>query len=331
MTIKEVARLAGVSQASVSRYLNGGPLSESKRLTIEETIKETGYRPSMAARVMRHGKVNQIGVIVPKMFYSNAGSQIVEGITEIVQDRGYMVVLGNTKRVIEKEKEYIALMQSNRAAGMIIMGTSVSPQIEDIYRASKIPLVITGQKIKGLHCVYHNDYKAMYELTEMVLDRGRKKIAFIGVGDDDPQAGSARHRAAEDAYAAHRGDSKDLIYVKADFDVQSGHQAMLSLLQREPDIDGLICATDSIALGALSVMLRAGKKPGDDFSIVGVGNSWVHDYSVTPLTTAHCFYKECGQEAARMLLEMIENSGSDDPVPVRQTCMEYRIMDRGSV
>ena len=95
MTIKDVARLAGVSPAAVSRYLNGGSLSEEKRVQVREAIRTTGYRPDVAAQTLRTGRVNQVGVIVPKI-HSDSVSQVSAGISGALAQQGYLTLLGST-------------------------------------------------------------------------------------------------------------------------------------------------------------------------------------------------------------------------------------------
>ena len=95
MTIKDLARQAGVSPASVSRYLNGGPLSQGKRAAIRAVIEKTGYYPDQAAHTLRTGKLRQVGVIVPRI-HSQTVSQVIAGIEEILSEEGYLPVLGST-------------------------------------------------------------------------------------------------------------------------------------------------------------------------------------------------------------------------------------------
>lgn len=330
MTIKDVAKVAGVSPAAVSRYLNGGSLSEKKREIIKKTIEETGYRPTVAAQMMRTGKQKQVGILVPKI-YSDSVAQIVEGATEQLQEKGYVVVLGNTGSNEVKELDYMSLMEANQASGLIIMGTTVTPVREDAYRACKIPVIITGQNISGIPCVYHDDYNAAKDLMARILNKKRSNVAFIGVTDKDPQAGRARRMGVEDAFMKAGRKREDLLIEITDFDAKGGYEAMQKLLLRDPHIDGVMCATDSIALGAMRALFEAGRTPGKEVSIAGIGDSWTDTYSLIPLTTAHFFYRQCGEDAAQMLLSMIENVDNIDSIPSRQMCLEYKIIERGSI
>ena len=120
MTIKEVAQLAGVSSAAVSRYINGGSLSDQKREKIRKAIELTGYRPNLMARSMRTGRGGQVGVIVPKI-HSDSVSAVMAGISNTLAEAGYMTLLGNAELSDEKEIRYLELMQNNQVAGIILM------------------------------------------------------------------------------------------------------------------------------------------------------------------------------------------------------------------
>ena len=191
MTIKEVAQLAGVSSAAVSRYINGGSLSDQKREKIRKAIELTGYRPNLMARSMRTGRGGQVGVIVPKI-HSDSVSAVMAGISDTLAEAGYMTLLGNAELSDEKEIRYLELMQNNQVAGIILMAGSMTPEKEALISEMRIPVVITGQNFEGMPCVYHNDYYAAATLAEHMIARGRKKIAYIGVTERDLSAGLAR-------------------------------------------------------------------------------------------------------------------------------------------
>ena len=176
MTIKEVARLAGVSPAAVSRYLNGGPLSKEKRERVAQAIEETGYRPNLMAKTMRTGRMRQVGIIVPRIF-SESVNQVMDGIAEELLEKDYLTVLGYSDKNKDRELQYLEMMQSNRVAGIILMATTLSDIKKISLENCAVPLVITGQNFENLPCVYHDDYNAMRELTELIIRKGSSKIA----------------------------------------------------------------------------------------------------------------------------------------------------------
>lgn len=147
MTISDIAKMAGVSSAAVSRYLNGGPLSEQKRAVIHEVVEKTGYRPDTAAQTLRTGKVNQVGVIAPSIGSQSVG-QITAGIASELDAKSYLMLLGNTELDAQRELGYLTAMQRNHVAGIILLGSYYTPQLAQALKNCRVPVVVTGQRFR---------------------------------------------------------------------------------------------------------------------------------------------------------------------------------------
>lgn len=330
MTISDIAKMAGVSSAAVSRYLNGGPLSEQKRAAIQEVVEQTGYRPDAAARTLRTGRVNQIGVIAPSIS-SQSVWQITAGIASVLEQEKYLMLLGSTEMNEERELSYFTAMQHNHVAGIILLGSFYTPELSRAIQNCRVPLVITGQHFPELPCVYSDNYGAARELSRRMLDRGRRKLVYIGGTEGDQQEGITSCRAGvRDALAAAGMDPEQLPRVSCTrFTVEEGHRCMTELLRLYPDLDGVVCVTENVALGALKALKAAGRVVGEDVSLAGIGDSSEAALAEPGITTARFYQKQVGAEAARMLLQRLENP--DPREPVRQTTLGYSIVDRGSI
>ena len=147
MTISDIAKLAGVSSAAVSRYLNGGPLSEQKRAVIQAVVEKTGYSPDTAAQTLRTGKVRQVGVIVPSISSQSVG-QITAGIASELDAKNYLLLLGNTELDAQRELGYLTAMQRNHVAGIILLGSYYTPQLAQALKNCRVPVVVTGQRFQ---------------------------------------------------------------------------------------------------------------------------------------------------------------------------------------
>ena len=141
MTISDIAKMAGVSSAAVSRYLNGGSLSEQKRAVIHEVVEKTGYRPDTAAQTLRTGKVNQVGVIAPSIGSQSVG-QITAGIASELDAKSYLMLLGNTELDAQRELGYLTAMQRNHVAGIILLGSYYTPQLAQALKNCRVPVVV---------------------------------------------------------------------------------------------------------------------------------------------------------------------------------------------
>lgn len=328
MTIKEIAQMAGVSTAAVSRYFNGGSLSQEKRESIRKTIEETGYRPDTTAQMLRTRVTDYVGVIVPKVS-ANAVGHVTDGIAEVLLENGYLCLLANSAHNPEQELSFLELFEGRAVAGIILMATVLTPRHEDCLKNCSVPLVVAGQKYEGIPCIYHDDFHAAKELTERMLQRGRKRLAYIGVTQQDVAVGVHRKQGVEAALAAAGLDAKIPCAISS-FGVEGGKQTMEELLAAHRDLDGVMCATDQIAIGAMTALKEAGKRIPEDVSIAGIGDSWAGTYVTPKLTTARLYYRACGMEAASLLLSMMQSDKKKE-LPVRQTMLGYTVIDRESI
>ncbi|SEQ25711.1 LacI family transcriptional regulator, sucrose operon repressor [Lachnospiraceae bacterium NE2001] len=327
MTIKEIAELAGVSTAAVSRYFNGGSLSDEKRKIIGKVVEEHNYTPNALAKTMRTGRSGQIGVIVPTI-HSDSMTQILTGIDEILKANDYSFILCCTDGEQEKEVQYIENMQRGGMDGIILMGTYMTPHLKDAIENSIIPIVVTGQSFSGVSSVYHDDVHSMKEITLLMLEK-RDKVAYIGVDEKDEAAGQARRRGVEKAFD-ERGIGLDkLIKAVSPFTVDGGYKEAMSLLEKYPDLNGIVCATDMIALGAIKAIKETGRKVPKDVSVTGVGNIWPGMMINPPLTTVKLYFEECGRVATKQLLGMMDADETD--VPISNIKLGYQIIERGSI
>ena len=268
MNITEFAKAAGVSKSAVSRYFNDGYVSEEKRRLIEAAIEATGYAPSVQAQNVRTRVTKLVGVIIPKLS-SESCAREVEGISQVLSEQGYQLLLVNSANDPKKEVEY-----------------------------------------KGANCVCHDDYKAAYTAEKLMLDKGCKKPAFIGVTEQDKAAGQARkdgflHALSDNGINIEKSDMQT-----AEFKMDSGYKRALTLLRSGRRYDHIFCATDSLAAGALLACREQGLKVPEDIMIAGIGDSQLCNVTSTPLTSVHFHYRTAGIEAAQMLLNSLKRESS---------------------
>ena len=323
MNIDEIAKMAGVSRTTVSRYLNGGYVGVEKKERIGEVIRKTGYRPSAQAQTLRTKKTGQIGVILPKI-NSDSISEMVEGISAELSAEGYFLLLANTENDERAELNYFDIFNRNKVDGIILIGTVVTPRHREVFSKLSVPFVVAAQQVSGVSCVYFDDYGAAYALTELLLEKG-KVPGYIGVREDDAAAGRARRRGFLAALAEHGTEFDPSYGETALLSMQSGYEQAAELFSRHADIDSLFCATDQIAAGALLCLKGMGRRVPDDVRVVGVGDGMISRVTSPTLTSAHLYYNECGKKAARILLEHI---GGD--AVVQEIRLGFQIVERAS-
>ena len=326
MTISEIAKLAEVSSAAVSRYLNGGSLSEEKRNRIKAVIEETGYVPSEYARTLRTKKTYHVGVIVPNI-KSSTTARIVSGIGSVLQEKNYHMVLADTDNDAGQEVKYLEFFGNGQMDGVIYIAGAITRRHMEILKRYRIPVVVVGQMVSEFDCVYHDDFHAARDMVEVLLESGCRRPGMIFVAPKDKAAGEMRIRGAQAALGERGFIPEAVPCVEAGFTLEDGYEKMEELLKKRPDIDGVFCATDSLAVGAVMYLKEAGKRIPQDIRICSVGNNQASDIIDPRLSTAHYHYRTSGIEAARMLISKMR---AGEERPRRQLMLGYEVLRRES-
>jgi len=325
MNISQVAKLAGVSPATVSRYLNDGYVSAEKKAAIKKVIEETGYSPLASAQSLRQRKNKVIGVIVPKIS-SESISRIVDGISAGLRDSGYHIFLGNTNNSVGAELDYLELFQHNFVDGVILIATELTPKHKRFMKHYRKPVVVLGQYTDLVSCVYHDDEGGAQAAVSHLLDQGCQRIGFLGVFAADEAAGTARHIGYRRALESHGIQEDPDLFVEVDFSITDGYRGAQDLLNAGKPFDGLFCATDNIAIGAMNCLRFNGFTIPGDVRVAGVGDSMVSKAIIPSLTSIHYYYKTSGIEAAGIMLDVLERG----QVVNKQLRLGYELCERES-
>lgn len=325
MNISEVAKLAGVSPAAVSRYLNNGYLSDEKKEAIRKVIQETGYRPLVQAQSLRTRRTRTVGVILPKID-SFSVSNVVAGIDAVLEAQGFQILLADTHNSPAKELDYLDTFDDQRVDGVILIATVFTPRHLAALKNAKRPLVIVGQHLPGLPCVYHSDYQAFYDMTQLVLQKGCKRLGYIGALSQDKAVGQERLRAYQDAVRRAGLEEQAGHTAVAEFNMRSGREKAGELLAAYGPLDALLCATDTMAAGALQYLHEQGIDVPGQMLLTGQGASGISEVTTPAITTIRYFYEESGANAAGLLLERLEKPDT----PAKEVKLGYTLLERGS-
>ena len=304
MNINEIAALAGVSRATVSRYLNDGYVSAEKREQIRKVIEETGYQPSAQAQMLRTKKTGFIGVIIPKL-NSDSISRMVQGISSVLGDKGYQILLADTHNDIKEEIRYLKQLRQNHVDGIIMIGTYFTKEHYKAMKDITVPLVVLAQCVKDYSCVYY-DYGAAKEITKYALTTS-KNPAFIGAIPEDEAVGRERLYGFLDANFELDREIREEYCTNGSFSIENGYESARKLFTMDDTIDTLICATDTMAVGAANWLKENGYQIPQQVQIAGMGDSFLGKIIEPKLTTVHFFYKTSGMESAKVLVDLIES------------------------
>ncbi len=328
--IKDIAKKAGVSVATVSRALKQPDLvKESTRNTILLAISELEYRPNALARGLRRQKSDSVVVVVP-FIHNPFFSGIVQGIENVAHSHGYKVLLGESQNNQERLDSYADMLMTKEADGLILLGALLPREAsEELARTGNcnLPLVLA--------CEYFEEYQfpnvridnigAARKATEHLIDLGHKRIAKI-TGPMDNSLARDRLRGYRDALQSAQIPFDENLVTHSDFAVRSGYEAMKHIFQAAPDVTSVFCANDETALGAIRAIKERGLSLPDDISIVGFDNVWFSEFTDPPLTTISQPQLKIGETAMKMMLDI---SSGNMELP-RQEILQYELIIRGS-
>ncbi|TCI43519.1 MULTISPECIES: LacI family DNA-binding transcriptional regulator [unclassified Exiguobacterium] len=301
VTINDIAKLAGVAKSTVSRYLNGGSVGKATREKIERVIRETKYEPNQFAQSLKSKQTKMIGVIVPRLD-SYAASRTMMGIDERLTEHGYQMLVVNTAQQTEREIEQLYNLAKQKVAGIIWLGTTVTPAHLQAIEAIQIPVLLIGQQHDDVHSLVYPDNESAYALGRQFMEWGHRDIIYVGVAEDDIAVGQARRdgflRAFNEAGAIVRSMTTTF---RIDDAIPIGEQLATDVT----DATLVVCATDNIALGVLKGLANGGKRVPDDISVSGFGGYDFTEVLHPSLTTVHLPYRRTGSRAADMILQLL--------------------------
>jgi LacI family transcriptional regulator, sucrose operon repressor len=321
-TILDIARLAGVAKSTVSRFLNGGSVGETTKKKIEQAIKETGYTPNPFAQSLKAKKTNIIGTIVPRLD-SYASSQTLIGIDEQLKKMNFQMLISNTSQNLEREIESIYSFANQKMAGIILLATEITDQHIEAFETVKVPVMLIGQEHKDFYSLIHDDFCAGYEMGRYVLEKGYRKIAYLGVTERDISVGVKRKQGFKKAI--QEVEDCEVRFYETLFKIPAAQASALEIIHEfQPSI--IVCATDNIALGVMKAAYSEGLTIPKDIALTGFGGYDVTEIMHPGLTTAKFFYKEAGETAAKHIVELV----NERPVE-KVTISKFEIIERESV
>jgi len=323
-TISDIAKIAGVAKSTVSRYLNGGSVSEATRRKIEHVIKETGYIPNSFAQSLKAKKTSMIGTIVPRLD-SFAASQTVMGMDEELRENGYQLLIINTSQNLSREIEALYDLARQKISGIVLFATQITESHLTAIEEIGIPVIFLGQQHEDVHSIIYDDYTAGYDIGRYILAKGHRDIAYLGVTEKDVAVGVQRKLGFQQALKEQDGASAD--FYESGFKMSAAVEAASHILDnRDRRPSAIICATDNIALGVMKAAHMRGIRIPEDISVTGFGGYDVTEVIHPGLTTVKYGYAAGGRLAARQVMKLVQEESVDT-----LTVLDYEFVERESV
>ncbi|MDO5517232.1 MAG: LacI family DNA-binding transcriptional regulator [Clostridium sp.] len=306
-SIKDVAREAGVSIATVSRVLNDiDVVNEDTKKKVLDAIKKLGYRPNIVARSLKTQRTKTIGILIPDIS-NQLYPEIVRGAEDVSNIYDYNVILCNSDLDIDKEKEYLRVLKEKMVDGVIYMSSSLSDEILDLINELDLKTVLVETKDKEglLPSVTIDNVKGCYDSTKLLIDKGLKNIAFIGTDKDTMNAWGDRYVGFEKAMKeAGLNIDPELVYFSS-IKVKTGYEGISKFIEDGKKFDGVICASDDIAMGAINALRDNGLQIPKDVSVVGFNDNFAASIFYPKITTVSQPTYDMGSVAMRMLIKLL--------------------------
>jgi LacI family transcriptional regulator len=302
----DVARVAGVSRATVSAYINGTRyVSPELSEKIEQTIKGLGYVPDPLARALKMKDTKTIGLVIPVM--SRFFTPIINATNEIAHANHYGFLLCSSEEDPVREKEVLEIFLAKRISGILLVPCSPANRefLSSIHKEGT-PIVQINRKIEGLDAdaVTSDNFRAAYAAAMHLIDRGRKDLVFLG-HDDRTLSGDQKRAGFEAAVSDNAVGSAHVITVR-DHDREDIGRAFREYIDRDNPMDGLICSTQGKTEVGLTILKEKGKNIPHDVSVICFDDTpWACLFS-PPLTAISENTKEMGSIALKLLLDRIE-------------------------
>ena len=327
ITIKEVSELANVSQATVSRTLNGhSTVKEANKVKVFEAIEKLGYKPNAFAQALASSRSNSIGMLVGSLsgpFYG----PLMHFAEDLVYKQNMHLIITSGQESKDKEVDSIQFLQSKQVDGLIIHSDMLSDD-ELIEVVKKTPsTIILNRYIPELskQCICIDNEQGGYLATLYLLESGHRRIACI-TGQLSKIDSRDRLQGYRNAISEYGIDYDVNLIEEGRFDHEGNHEKVRRLLDRNTEISAIFCQNDNIALAAYDVCNERGLTIGEDISIVGFDNDTYSQHIRPGLTTVNFPIVEMGVEAANGVLALVKNQ----PYELNRK-LSPRLMIRNSV
>lgn len=303
LTIVDIAKMAGVGTTTVSRYFNGGNLKKETHEKIKEIVDKYNYTPNTFAKALKSTDSKIIGVIVPCL-HSYVSGNTLKYLDKELKDNNYETLIMNANFDENKQLEYIKKLARMNVDGIILLPTTMSKAYESTIKSIDVPVVMLGQEGEYTYSVEYNDFNAARDLTNYVLASGHKKIAYLGVSEDDIAVGYYRKLGVIMALEKYGLKPKNILITN--FSMEEAYDIVKENIQKLKDDSCLICATDNLAYGAIKALEEEGVSVGENYSVAAFGDYTSSALLKSPLTTIKFDLKDAAKQTVGMLLNVIK-------------------------
>ncbi|MBQ0079467.1 MAG: LacI family DNA-binding transcriptional regulator [Eubacterium sp.] len=315
MNIKQIAKEAGVSVATVSRVLNHPEnVAPATREKIQKIIDQAEYKPNWFAQGLNFNKTKTIGIIVPHIL-NTMYMEIAKGVEDVALQKGYITFIGNGEMNSNAENSYLQQLEMRRVDGIVIMFTSLEEERLREIEKKGVPIVLIGEnkKIEGFNIVRVDCKSGAEKMVKHLVASGHREIALLQGSDPETESMDIYEGYCNVLRENGIEVKKNLVSQVAN-SIEGGYLGAKKMIASE-NPDAIFTTSDEIAYGAMDALKDAGVRVPEDVAIAGYGNNRMSNMVEPKLTTAELPYHMMGVYGARLLFDLIEDDGKNKPEP----------------
>ena len=308
-TIKDIAKRAGVSIATVSRALNDDEkVTEDTKKIIQSIAKELKYKPNLLARSFVTKKSNIIGLIMPDIF-GEFFMELIRGVDDVCFNKGYYTMVTSSHSKRSTVEAIIDFMGKGIVGGIILMTPSIDDEIKKTLKNNQLPIIIINSKSELEHydSISVDNYKGAYELVNyLIKEKKYNKIAHIS-GPRNNNDAIIREKGYLNALEENNIKVNKSWIVAGDFTTQGGFDCCAKLLKSKSRPEVIFAANDMMAIGCYQAARKAGLRIPEDIGIAGFDDIFVSEFITPRMTTVHVPIFDLGKKAAEILIQKINS------------------------
>ncbi len=307
-TLKDVAKRAGVSTATVSHVINETRfVSDELKARVHQAMEELNYHPNAIARSLRRSKTHNIGMIVPDISYPFL-AEVARGVENAGFELGYNVILCDSDGDLEMEANYIELLREKKVDGIVFVATGESSSHVQALVEQGMPVVICDRELPGVEVdtVIADNVGSGYQATEHLIGLGHSRIGCIA-GPQTLEISNKRARGCKGALEQHSIPWREEWITRGDFRSRGGYEAMRELLALDEPPTAVFACNDLMAIGAICAASQKKLRIPQDIAIIGCDDIASASFTNPSLTTVAQPKHEMGAAAVEMLVERIRD------------------------
>lgn len=320
VTLKQLAKELNVSISTVSKALNNSEeIGDETIKRVKELAELYNYKPNKVALSLKQNKTKTIGVIIPDIL-NHFLAKVLSGIQREATLHGYNIITCVSNESLEKERESLQLLADGSVDGFILcvsQETQVKSEVAHFKKAISqgLPIVMFDRVAHDVLCdkVIVDDFEAVYKATKLLLEEGRKNIAFIS-SIDDLSVGKLRERGYNKAILE---DSDQLPLVLRVSNIENAQFEIKSLFKKNNTIDGVVSADNASGVITINTAINIGLRVPEDVSVIGFSSNYISYHSIPRLTSIRQHATDIGINAAQLLIKRLQAKNALDEFSTR--------------